>query len=205
MEARERGPAALVHVTGTDVARGYEEDFLRWHREIHVPETLARPGWMAIRLYECTEGEPRYLCAYDLDETALAGPPPRPPFRDEPLGRRIRDHFGRTWRRIHAAGDDPARAALVNVISVEVAADRAEGLSRWYSDVHVPEIVACPGWLGAVRYESTGGGGRYLAIYGLEDAERPFATPEYEAAVGWDGWEEHLLGYHGFRIYRRIG
>ena len=43
-----------------------------------------------------------------------------------------------------------------------------------------------------------------MAIYGLEDATTPFATDEYEAAVGWDDFVAHIRGYHGFRIYRLV-
>ncbi len=43
---------------------------------------------------------------------------------------------------------------------------------------------------------------RFVAIYDLEDATRPFSSPEYEAAVGWDEHAARVRGYHGFRIYR---
>ena len=43
----------------------------------------------------------------------------------------------------------------------------------------------------------------FLAIYELEDAERPFNSPEFDQAVGWDEHLPKLRGYHGFRIYRR--
>jgi hypothetical protein len=44
-----------------------------------------------------------------------------------------------------------------------------------------------------------------MAMYGLEDPDRPFASDEYEAVVGWDEHVDHIRGYHGFRIYQLIG
>jgi hypothetical protein len=33
---------------------------------------------------------------------------------------------------------------------------------------------------------------------------RPFNSPEWEAAVGWDEHVDHIRGFHGFRVYRLI-
>ena len=66
-----------------------------------------------------------------------------------------------------------------------------------------PEIVACPGWLAGRRFVCTEAPTVFLAIYELEDAERPFNSPEFDQAVGWDEHLPKLRGYHGFRIYRR--
>ena len=191
----------LIHVTGLDVQGGYEEAFDRWYADVHVAAALSRAGWQRARLYRCLGGEPTRLSIFDLDQGA-AVEPAHPPFLDDRFGRRVRNYHARTLRRILSLGADPAEASLINLITVDVADQHAAGLSRWYSEVHVPEIAACPGWLGAERFESLDGDPRFMAIYGLEDAERPFATPEYEAAVGWDEQGEHLRGYHGFRIYQ---
>jgi hypothetical protein len=197
--------SALIHVAGLDLERGYERAFNRWYEDVHVPGVLKRPGWSALRRYECLEGEPRYLAIYDLTEAALEGEVSAAPFRDPAFGRRIRDYHARTWRRILAAGEDPAAADLINLITVDIGPEHAEPFSRWYSETHVPEILACPGWLGGERYESIDGDPRFLAMYGLEDAERPFGTDEYESVWGWEEQVEHMRGYHGFRIYRLIG
>ena len=98
---------------------------------------------------------------------------------------------------------DPRGAELINFVTVEAEPEGAAAFSRWYDEVHVPEIVACPGWLGNERYEALTQEPLFLAVYGLADAERPFHPPEYEAAVGWDEHLGAIRGYHGFRIYRR--
>ena len=67
-----------------------------------------------------------------------------------------------------------------------------------------PEILACPGWHANRRYECLDGEPRFLAVYDLEDAERPFNSPEWAAAVGWDDHVDHIRGFHGFRVYELI-
>ena len=93
---------------------------------------------------------------------------------------------------------------LVNIVTVDIDAAYAGAFDRWYNEVHVPEILGCPGWLGNRRYECLDGEPRFLAIYDLEDERLPFDTPEYRAAVGWDEHVGRIRGYHGFRIYRLI-
>ncbi len=194
----------LIHAASFDIAAGRQDAFDRWYEEEHLPAMLARPGWERARRYVCLDGEPRDLVVYDLGEEALAAAPlSEAPFRSYPEDHRIRDYLARTFRRISAAGADPREAELINFVTVEVEPDGAAAFSRWYDEVHVPEIVACPGWLGNERYEALAGDPLFLAVYGLADPERPFSTPEYEAAVGWDDHLHTIRGYHGFRIYRQ--
>lgn len=196
--------APAVHVSGLDVEPGFAEDFDRWYVEEHLPTALREPGWRRATRYACLDGEPRTLTIFELDDEASGRGPAPAPFRDPAFARRIRDYQARTYREIHAAGADPAAAELINLITVDIDAAGAEAFSSWYTHVHVPEILACPGWLGARRYESTDSDSTFMAVYALADALRPFATPEYESAVGWDEHVERIRGYHGFRIYRAL-
>jgi hypothetical protein len=193
----------LVHLAALDVQPGHEDAFDAWFEREQLPSLLERPGWIAARRYECLTAEPRCLILYDLDDRALNGPLTATPFATEGIGRRVRNYLARTYREVLASGEDPALAELVNVITVDVAEPHAADFDRWYSDVHVPEILACPGWRGARRYESLDGDPHFLAVYGLDDERTPFGTEQYEQAVGWDEHAGHIRGYHGFRIYRR--
>jgi hypothetical protein len=192
------GPA--IHLSMLTVERGYEERFDRWFREEHLPRTLEQPGWRRAHRYACTRGEPSHLTIHELDEGAEGD---AVPFRDEAIGRRVRDYRGETFRLVLERGSMSPRPALLNAVVTDVEPARARAFDAWYSGVHVPEMLGCPGWRCARRYASAESGSRFLAIYELEDEERPFSSREYDAAVGWDEHVGDLRGYHGFRVYRR--
>ncbi|MGI9557716.1 MAG: hypothetical protein ACR2N5_07230 [Solirubrobacterales bacterium] len=197
-------PSPLIHVVGLDVQLGIEDEFIRWYDTEHLPTLLKRPGWSGARRYECLEGEPRCLTIFTVGEEALSERMSATPFGDPAFGNQVRDYAARTWRRIFSLGEDPLSADLINLITVDIEPDHAAAFSRWYNEVHVPEIVACPGWLGGSRYESLDGDPRFMAIYGLEDELRPFTSEEHGAVVGWDEHVDQIRGYHGFRIYRLV-
>jgi hypothetical protein len=196
--------APLIHLAGLD-AETDEGAFNEWFVRQHVPRMLARPGWLGARCFECLKGEPHLLTIYELDPSLAGKPISAAPFHSGIVQRRgIRDYHARTYRQIHEAGDHLVQPALINVVTVDIDAEYASSFNRWYNEVHFPEILACPGWLGGRRYECIDGEPRFLAIYDLEDPTRPFSTPEYERAVGWDEYADRIRGYHGFRIYRLI-
>ena len=60
-----------------------------------------------------------------------------------------------------------------------------EQWNRWYNEVHLPEIAACPGFRSAQRYVSHDAQGRrYIAIYEL-DSPAALETAEFAARRGW--------------------
>jgi hypothetical protein len=194
----------VIHLALFDLEAGAEDEFTRWYEGEHAPRMLARPGWRRMRRYRCTDGHP-LLSLYDLDDDLPVAPHiSEAPFRtaDKFAARGIRNYHARTFREIHAAGDHMERPEWLNVVSVDIEPAYADEFNRWYNEVHVPEILACPGWHANRRYECVDGEPRFLAIYDLEDAERPFNSPEWEAAVGWDDHVDHIRGFHGFRVYR---
>lgn len=195
----------MIHLAAFDLEAASEEEFTSWYESEHVPRMLARPGWRRMSRYRCTDGYP-LLSLYELDADVAVEPHiSEAPFRSGRFSARgIRNYHARTWRQIHAAGSPTGRPDWINVVTVDIEASHADEFSRWYNDVHVPEILACPGWLANRRYECVDGEPRFLAVYELEDAERPFSSPEWAAAAGWDEHVEHIRGFHGFRVYQRI-
>jgi Domain of unknown function (DUF4286) len=69
---------------------------------------------------------------------------------------------------------------------MEVEEEYEAELNAWYDEEHVPERLACPGFLSAHRYRlaegSSPGQSRYLAIYELE-SPAVLESPEYQALV----------------------
>jgi Antibiotic biosynthesis monooxygenase len=91
---------------------------------------------------------------------------------------------------------------VILVTSVDVAPDAAEDFNRWYDEKHLPEILACPGFLSSERFECTAGEPRYLAVYELE-SEAALHTPEMRRVRGWGDMFPHVRNFHE-RVYRRI-
>lgn len=77
------------------------------------------------------------------------------------------------------------KARYILQTTVDIPADKEKEFNEWYNQVHVPEIIKCPGFLSARRLRSVQGPGpRYIAIYEIEH-ERVLETPEFNKARGW--------------------
>ncbi len=72
------------------------------------------------------------------------------------------------------------------MVQMEVPEEFEEELNAWYWEEHVPERLACPGFLSARRFklEDTNGDiPKWLALYELDDLSA-LQTPEYKAVTG---------------------
>lgn len=63
----------------SEPAEGKTVEFNRWYDEVHVPQVLATPGFVAVTRY-CVEQHPdmsrsrfRYLAIYEIETEDLAG------------------------------------------------------------------------------------------------------------------------------------
>ena len=99
-----------------------------------------------------------------------------------------------------AEGDRVQETILVT--SVDIAEGSEEEFNRWYNEVHLPEVLACPGFISATRYECTQGQPRYIAMYALED-ESALSTLEMKAVRGWGDQFPNVRNFHE-RIYKQI-
>lgn len=76
-----------------------------------------------------------------------------------------------------------------------------EAWNRWYDEVHVPEMLACPGWLWGERYVTEGDSGRtFITIYGMSGPEA-LESPEFEERRGWGEFGSRLR--YTAKLYRR--
>ena len=74
------------------------------------------------------------------------------------------------------------RAKGLLVVQMEVDPGDVEELDAWYWEEHIPERLACPGFLSARRFRATEAPPRFIALYELEDISA-LSTPEYRAAI----------------------
>jgi hypothetical protein len=195
----------MIHLAMFDLEPERNAEFGEWYEDEHLARMLEREGWERVRRYQCTDGQP-FVSLYDLaDDVATEPPVSEAPFRSDRFAARgIRNYHARTWREIHSAGEHRSAPEWLNIVSVDIEDSHADAFNRWYNEIHVPEILGCPGWLANSRYECVDGEPRFLAIYELSDPARPFNSPEWDAAVGWDEHADHIRGFHGFRVYRLI-
>jgi hypothetical protein len=84
--------------------------------------------------------------------------------------------------------------AFIHIVRVDIDAEHEAAFNAWYEDTHVPQLLACPGWLSAQRFVSVGTGPRYAAIY---DVAGPWAfeTPEFLAVKGFGPFESLVRNF----------
>jgi hypothetical protein len=76
---------------------------------------------------------------------------------------------------------------IMVVQSRPVSADREHEYNEWYTSVHIPEILAVPGFTGARRYKVTSTDGPvYVAVYDIEadDVTAPVKELSARSAAG---------------------
>jgi hypothetical protein len=195
-----------VHLVRMDVAADATAAFDEWYRDRFLPLALTSSPWLRATVYACTAGSPGFLVLLrgrigPGHDKGLAVPPF--PWEGEYGPATIHNYEGETYTLVQEAGHPNPREELINLITTEVRPTHAAEFDRWYRDRHVPDILGCPGWLWVQRFRSIDREGRFLAVYGISDEDRPFSSPEYDGAVGWESHVDSLLGFHGFRIYRR--
>ena len=74
----------------------------------------------------------------------------------------------------------------VLVVRAEVPEDIEVAWNHWYDTVHLPEILACPGFRAGRRYctGDSANGRRYLALYEI-DGMHVLDSAEFKARRGW--------------------
>ena len=121
--------APAIHLSMLTVERGHEDGFDRWFRDRHLPRVLEQPGWRRAHRYACTLGEPSHLTIHGSTKGASGS---AVPFRDESIGRRVRDYRGETFRLVlEAHGEMSARPALLNAVVTDVEPARAAAFDAW--------------------------------------------------------------------------
>jgi hypothetical protein len=68
----------------------------------------------------------------------------------------------------------------VMVVRSGPAEGREDEYNRWYDEVHVPEILAVPGFVGARRFRALDGD-HYLTVYDLEAEDITVPVAEFRA------------------------
>ena len=106
-------------------------------------------------------------------------------------------------------------APWILLVTAAVAPEIEAEWNRWYDEVHVPEILACPGVHSAIRCETSHAASvrgwtarpeetsqAYVAIYQIDGPE-VLETPEFAKARGWRQFADKVKSTT--RVYRKRG
>lgn len=85
-------------------------------------------------------------------------------------------------------------APQLHMVRVDIDPAHEEAFNAWYDAVHVPALLACPGWLSAKRFVSLEGGPKYAAIYEVA-GDWVYDTPEFHAVKGFMGFTPHVSNF----------
>lgn len=69
-----------------------------------------------------------------------------------------------------------------------------DDFERWYDEVHLPRILALPGFQWASRYRAVGQGTHFVTVYAIDGPE-VLQSPEYRALPGWEHWRDSLVDW----------
>ena len=75
------------------------------------------------------------------------------------------------------------------LVMMDIDPENEEEFNRWYTEEHIPERLAIPGFISARRYRALEGGPKYLALYELESPEvlnsKEYRHRYHEAPTEW--------------------
>jgi hypothetical protein len=208
---------AVVKANITDQGRPFETEFSTWWSNEHVPEYVARPGFISgrrLRLVDdasrATTTEHEYLAVYEVESAAtfnaaLAAGPAWGPWHLD-IDRYVSD-WERTYYRllsVHEVDDAPGRTwAIVKADFAGGTAERENEFNEWYTNKHVPELCAHPGFHRAWRLMVTPDGNdlgprrqQYWGVYEVDSPDHFKAARARRVESGippWDGlWADDL-------------
>ena len=187
----------LLFTVFVEVQAAHKAAFNDWYNQVHVPEIMACPGFLSSVRYEEVDADGRYMAMYELsglealesDEFGTA----RGWKEMQPV---VLGSNNAVWTHLYTAapgsgGRSNAAPALLRCNRSAVVPERDAQFNQWYNETHLPELLECPGWLSASRYEAVRGTPKYLALYDLADAAA-LESPEYFKARGFKEMEPYV-------------
>jgi antibiotic biosynthesis monooxygenase (ABM) superfamily enzyme len=95
------------------------------------------------------------------------------------------------------------KGRILMEIRVNIAPEKEQEFNQWYNNVHVPEIVAVPGFISGRRFQRVSGDEiKYMALYELESLDA-LRSEAFKHVRGWHGFEAYILK-ESWNVYRQI-
>ncbi|MBL3607560.1 DUF4286 family protein [Rhodovulum sulfidophilum] len=86
-----------------------------------------------------------------------------------------------------------------HMVFVDIDPEEDAAFDDWYDNTHLPQILACPGWLEARREKCLEGGPRHVAIYTITGPEA-YETPEFDAIKGFGPFTDKIRNFRRVRL-----
>lgn len=144
-----RGTAAMLLNFDVEPAMCAEHD--RWHTQEHLPERLAIPGFRRATRWVATEGGPRCLVLYEVDDQAVLESPAYRARLDDPTPwtQRLMPHYRRMDRGFCAVlcstGAGWGQATALLRFRLPAGAADAAALLAWLQGAVLPGLPTGPG------------------------------------------------------------
>lgn len=91
------------------------------------------------------------------------------------------------------------RPPMLHIVMVDIAPEHEAAFNDWYENVHIPQILACPGWRSATRRLVDEGGPKYAALYEIDGPE-VYETPEFQAIKGFGPFGDFVANFRRLRL-----
>ncbi|HLH84723.1 MAG TPA: hypothetical protein VKV38_15795 [Trebonia sp.] len=166
-------------------------EFHDWYDNEHGPARLTVPGISAGYRFRALDGQaPPWLAYYEMRSGALDSPEYKAlaasaSAREKSIMSSLAVLDRRVYELISDSGPDPAEGPPPAVLAVSLSVPPAmeDDLAAWYTDEHIPMLLAVPGWRRVRRYRLTDGTApAYLSLHEVA-SESVFDEPGYRAAV----------------------
>ena len=170
------------------------DEFHDWYDNEHLPARLTVPGFESAARYRAADGlAPPWLAVYEIEPGTLDTPAYKALYeqgsdREKSILSRLATLDRREYELIsdqrpasRPAADGPGPVILV--VSMSVPAGTEDDMNAWYTQEHIPMLLAVPGWRRARRYRQTSGNGpEYLSLHDVDSLDA-FDTDAYKAAT----------------------
>ena len=88
-------------------------------------------------------------------------------------------------------------------VRVNIAPEKEQEFNRWYNKIHVPAVLAVPGFKSGRRFQRISGDEiKYMALYELESLDA-LRSEAFKRARGWGEFEPYILK-QSWNVYRQI-
>jgi len=193
-----------------------EAEFHDWYDHEHGPARLTVPGFVSACRYRALDGEkPSWLALYELDRPEAVDSPEYRALganasdRDKSVGAGLATLDRRVYEQISEDGAPAGRLApVILAVAMSVPAGSEDDLAAWYTEEHIPMLLAVPGWRRIRRFRLTRAldgpgpeGPDFLSVHELAGPE-VLEEPGFRAAVSTP-WRDRVVA-SALRRERRV-